>query len=32
MLIGGRIVTQGTPDFIKLNFGVGYHLTMEFNT
>ncbi|CAD8051252.1 unnamed protein product [Paramecium sonneborni] len=30
ILINGQIVTQGTPDFIKLNFGVGYHLQMDF--
>ncbi|CAD8050093.1 unnamed protein product [Paramecium sonneborni] len=31
ILINGQIVTQGTPDFIKLNFGVGYHLQMDFS-
>ncbi|CAK71277.1 unnamed protein product (macronuclear) [Paramecium tetraurelia] len=30
ILMNGQIVTQGTPDFIKLNFGVGYHLQMDF--
>ncbi|CAD8159181.1 unnamed protein product [Paramecium octaurelia] len=30
ILMNGQLVTQGTPDFIKLNFGVGYHLQMDF--
>lgn len=30
ILFNGNIVTMGSPEFIKLSFGLGYNLTMEF--
>ncbi|CAD8142268.1 unnamed protein product [Paramecium octaurelia] len=30
VLINGQIVAQGTPEFIKNNFGIGYNLNMKF--
>lgn len=32
ILINGAIATMGSVDFIKLTFGVGYHIDMEFES